>query len=102
MPSEDFYTPTDIDVLRMENELLSFEVRFLKAQIAQTEHLKARLTECEHQLEESKRTAARLEGTEKDLVWLLRSLVSSPLGSFLRLKRSFRTLEQRYLWDGKS
>ena len=31
MSKEDFYTPTDLDRLRMENELLAFEVRFLKA-----------------------------------------------------------------------
>ena len=94
MPNEDFYTPTDIDALRMENELLSFEVRFLKAQIAQTERLKARLSECEHQLERS-------EQVEKDLVLLLRRLINSPLGWLFRSRRSFRTLEQRYLWNSK-
>ena len=31
LPKGDFYKPTDIDALRMENELLAFEVRFLKA-----------------------------------------------------------------------
>ncbi len=97
MPDEDFYTPTDIDALRMENELLTFEIRYLRAEVAQTEQLKARLTESEKRLEESK----RLQQAEKDLVLLLRSLGHSPLGSFLRLKRSFRTLEQRYLWNSE-
>ena len=33
MSESDFYAPTDADVLRMENELLGFEVRFLKARL---------------------------------------------------------------------
>jgi hypothetical protein len=28
-------------------------------------------------------------------------LVSSPLSTLLRLKRSFRVLEQRYLWNSE-
>jgi hypothetical protein len=102
LSNEDFYMPTDTDSLRMENELLRFEVRFLKAQIAQTERLKARLTECEHRLEESLKESKRSKQAERDLTLLLRSLVSSPLGPFLRLKQSFRALERRYLWSSKS
>lgn len=94
MPDEDFYTPTDMDALRMENELLSLEVRFLKAQIAQTDRLKARLTECEHQLERS-------EQVEKDLVLLLRRMARSRFGPVFRLRRSFQDLERRYLGDSK-
>ncbi len=88
MPKDDFYTPTDIDALRMENELLAFEVRFLKAQLAGAERL------------ENERLRSRLEESEraeKDLVLLLRRLANSPLGPFFRLKQGFRTLEQRYL-----
>ena len=95
----------------MENELLAFEVRFLKAQlaeaersVAETERLKDRLEESERskaQLEErlakAESAAARLEGAEGDLVSLLRRLKSSPLGPLLRRKEGFRTLEQRYL-----
>ena len=33
MSENDFYTPTDLDMLRMENELLAFEVRFLRARL---------------------------------------------------------------------
>jgi chromosome segregation ATPase len=70
LPKDDFYTPTDIDALRMENELLTFEVRFLKTQFeaqlkarfadreAEHEHaaaqLRSRLEEVESQLEESR------------------------------------------------
>ena len=112
MPKDDFYTPTDIDALRMENELLTFEVRFLKARLAEPERtraqLEARLAECEQaraQLEARLTQAegsradleARLEVVETDLVPLLRSLVTSPLGRFLRRQQEFRALEQRYL-----
>lgn len=101
MPKDDFYTPTDIDALRMENELLAFEVLFLKAQLAETERLRSRLEESERfvaqlrsQLEASEHATER---TEKDLVLLLRRLANSPLVPFFRLKQNFRVLEQRYL-----
>lgn len=90
MSKDDFYTPTDIDALRMENELLAFEVRFLKAQLAESE----RITE---RLEKFKRRAERLDRTEKDLVLLLKRLGNSPFGRFLGLKQELRVLEQRYL-----
>jgi septal ring factor EnvC (AmiA/AmiB activator) len=119
LPKDDFYTPTDIDALRMENELLTFEVRFLKARLAEPERTVAQLEESRAQLEESRaqleesraqlearlseaeksraHLKARLEGVESDLVTLLRGLLTSPFGRFLRLKRNFRVLEQRYL-----
>jgi len=78
LPEDDFYTPTDIDALRMENELLAFEVRFLKAQLAEL-------------------GGPADPRAEEDLVLLLRRLSNSPLGPFLRLRHSYRTLEQRYL-----
>jgi hypothetical protein len=83
LPKDDFYAPTDIDALRMENELLAFEVRYLKAQLAEVKRLESRLAE-------SKRA-------EQDLVLLLRRLGSSPLGWLFRLRPAFRTLEKRYL-----
>ena len=36
MPEDDFYVPTDLDALRMENELLAFEVRFLRSRLGWT------------------------------------------------------------------
>ena len=119
MPKDDFYTPTDIDALRMENELLTFEVRFLKAQLAEPERSKAQLEESSAQLEarleehegdreqlrdqltevESSRAdlQVRLEGVERDLVFVLRRLANSPLGRFLRREEEIRSLERRYL-----
>ena len=60
MPKDDFYIPNDIDALRMENELLAFEVRFLKTQLAaaerlETERLESKMEESERRLEESER-----------------------------------------------
>ena len=112
MPRDDFYMPTDMDALRMENELLTFEVHFLKAQLSarEAEHersaaqLLSRLEECERRLGESEHSAAQLrnrlaeaERAEQDLVLLLRRLANSPLGWFFGLKQNFRILEQRYL-----
>src|SRR5829696_7548111 len=98
-----------MDALRMENELLAFEVRFLKTQLsareAEHERSAAQLTS---RLEESERSAAQLrdrlaaasaeaERAEQDLVLLLRRLANSPLGWFFGLRQNFRILEQRYL-----
>lgn len=89
-PSEnDFYTPTDVDVLRMENELLAFEVRFLRAQMSGSPRASGTPVSLNRQ--------AQLEETERDLVLLLRRLFSSPLGPLLRRREAFRALERRYL-----
>jgi hypothetical protein len=111
LPRNDFYTPTDIDALRMENELLALEMRFLRAKLAtvvteEVEQLKDRLEEFERRLEESERSAAQLrarlakaERAEQDIVLLLRRLANSPLGWYFGTKQNFRILEQRYLGD---
>ena len=118
MPEDDFYTPTDIDALRMENELLTMEKRFLRAKLVtvvteEVEHLRDRLQEYERRLEdaerrlgESERSAAQLgarlveaEGAEQDLVLLLRRLANSPFGWYFGTKQNFRALERRYLGD---
>jgi hypothetical protein len=76
LSKDDFYKPTDIDALRMENELLAFETRFLKTKQAAKQaereeeleryaaRLKDRLEESERRLEESER---RLEESERRL-----------------------------------
>ncbi len=78
MPEDDFYTPTDIDTLRMENELLAFEVRFLKAQLAEL-------------------GGPANPRAQEDLVLLLRRLAKGPLGWFYGSRQNFRILERRYL-----
>lgn len=93
MSENDFYTPTKIDLLRMENELLTFEIRFLKARLAGSARgqgsATAGLTSMSRLL--------HLEEAENDLVLLVRRLGSSPLGPVLRRSANFRTLEERYV-----
>jgi predicted RNase H-like nuclease (RuvC/YqgF family) len=105
LPRDDFYMPTDMDALRMENELLTFEVRFLKAQLSarEAEHersaaqLQSRLEEAERAAEQLSNRLAEAERAEQDLILLLRRLADSRLGWCFRLKENFRILEQRYL-----
>ena len=89
MPDNEFYTPDDIDLLRMENELLAFEVRFLKARLGQPAKITGSST--------SLNRLAYLEDAERDLVLLLRRLSGSPVGPVLRRSQRFRTLEQKYI-----
>jgi ribosome-binding ATPase YchF (GTP1/OBG family) len=118
LPDDDFYTPTDADALRMENELLAFEVDFLKARYAAperdivnaenaTQELREKLSEChktrknlKERLEKvgiSPERKAHLLKAEKDLAILMRLMSSSPFGWFFRRKKEFRELEQRHL-----
>jgi len=119
LSEDDFYTPTDVDALRMENELLALEARFLRSELAErvarrVERLERsaarlkdterRLEESESRLEESERSAEQLrarlaeaERAEQDIVLLLRRLANSPFGWFFGSKQNFRILEHRYL-----
>jgi cell division septum initiation protein DivIVA len=129
LSTDDFYTPTDMDALRMENELLTFETRFLRTQLAErvaerveelersAAQLKDRLEESERRLQETERSAAQLrdqlvetersaeqfrvraERAEQDIVLLLRRLARGPFGWFFGTKQNFRILERRYLGD---
>lgn len=110
MPEEDFHTMTDADASRRA-ELLAFEVRFLRARLAEAERDPADL---QNKLEEAERTItqlservsttprrkAQLESAERDLITLLTRLSKSPLGRVLRLKQGYRNLERRYLKTG--
>ncbi|HLL39202.1 MAG TPA: hypothetical protein VK357_05975 [Rubrobacteraceae bacterium] len=97
MPKDEFYTPTDLDSLRMENELLAFEVRFLKAQLAEVERLKTRVEESERSATQLRNRLAEAERAEQDLILLVRRLAKGPLGWFFGSRQNFRILEQRYL-----
>ena len=73
----------------MENELLAFEVRFLKARPggpAEAAGSPISLSRMTH-----------LEEAETDLKLLLRRIRNSPLGPLAKTNRNFRTLEDRYL-----
>ncbi len=90
MPESNFYTPTDLDMLRMENELLTFEVRFLRTQLGMGEAGRPGSAL-------SPARISRLEDAERDLVLLVRRMSTSPLGIPLRSSPRFRSLEKRYL-----
>lgn len=94
MPDSDFYTPNEADLLRMENELLAFEVRFLKARLAESA---GGVPGSAPAGSTSMGRLVHLEEAENDLVLLVRRLGSSPLGPVLRRSANFRTLETRYV-----
>ncbi len=91
---EDFYTPTDVDALRMENELLAFEVRFLRSRLGWTGRSAVSST--------SLSRLSHLEEAETDLRLLIGRISKSPLGPAMRLSGNFRTLEARYLHSPES
>jgi predicted nucleic acid-binding Zn-ribbon protein len=62
LSKSDFYTPTDIDALRMENELLAFEVRFLRARLADPPE-----NSVAHQLKMVERRLAKAEQRKEQL-----------------------------------
>jgi hypothetical protein len=91
MPDDEFYTPTNIDRLRMENELLAFEVHYLKAKLSGGGGMPGTPSSV------SLSRLSQLEAAETDLRLLLQKLASSPAAPAFRLNKSFRTLEERYL-----
>lgn len=89
MSEGEFYTPDDLDLLRMENELLTFEVRFLRARLGYQGPGAGSSV--------SLNRLAHLEEAERDLVLLLRRMSGGIPGRVLRIKKEFRVLEERYL-----
>ena len=114
---DDFYTPTDADMLRMENDLLSFEAGFLRARIIAVDEeiaavvrekdqeraqLESRLLEASRQAAEDQvvvdRTQYELMKTATgDIRWLVRRLARSPIGWALRRWGGWRVMEERWL-----
>lgn len=89
MSEGEFYTPDDLDLLRMENELLTFEVRFLRARLGYQGPGATSSV--------SLNRLAHLEEAERDLLLLLLRMSAGMPGRVLRLKKEFRVLEERYL-----
>lgn len=89
MPRTEFYAPSDVDVLRMENDLLSHEVRYLRARMEQG---------ADRQMGPAAQLTDRdLERAYNDMRWFVDRLDSSIVGPILRLWPGFRTLRDRYL-----
>lgn len=99
---EDFHIPKDA-TLEAENELLSLQFSFLEDHLKRSEEarkrLRSRLEENENRTSRLWQRLRRAERAKIDLTLLLRKLSKPPLGPILRLKKSFRSLEKRYLKD---
>lgn len=94
LSERDFYRPTDLDALRMENELLAFEVRFLKARLGGSGRgLRGTAL--------STNRITQLEDAERHLTMVLRRLSTPPFGQIFRFNGRFRALERRYLGPGR-
>ena len=70
--------------LRLNKNFRTLEERYVRPAVSQDSLTFAERT-------------AYLEGAERDLVLLLKRMGKSPLGPLFRRRRSFRTLEERYL-----
>jgi len=105
-------TADEAGKLAMENELLRYEVRHLRARLAAPPEPvaaptppttpTARKNPTAKQLRMRKARQARNRQAYADIVWLVRRLDSSPAGPLLRRVEGFRTLRARYLTGGRS
>jgi hypothetical protein len=97
-------TPQDMVSLQMENELLLFEVRHLRAQLASADRRRRAAVEVkerdlrakDRQLKRAKGRIARLERARGDLVWLVQRLESSPARYLFHRWEGFRRLVRIY------
>lgn len=102
-------TADEAGKLAMENELLRYEVRHLRARLAARPEPvaaptppTARKNPTAKQLRMRKARQARNRQAYADIVWLVRRLDTSPAGPLLRRVEGFRTLRARYLTGGRS
>ena len=79
MENDTFSTVTDIELLRMENELLAFENQYLRARLSQAD-----------------RPRDNTEA-EQELIIILKKMASRPYRWLFVWKESFRVLEKKYL-----
>lgn len=91
-----FTRPTELNSALMENELLRYEVRHLRARLAAAEAGAARTGKGGKGGRSSKEQQGNQQAYD-DLLWLLRRLDESPAGFALRRLEGFRVLRARYL-----
>jgi hypothetical protein len=91
-----FSAAADANALRMENELLAFEVRFLRARLGLPG---ISLTGTASTASASR--IARLEDAERHLKMVMERLSATPLRPVFRLHPSFKALERRYVRPGR-
>lgn len=91
-----WYHPNDLDRLRMENELLSFEVEYLRNVVA-GEDRSGQVSMPAGSVVISGEDKQELEQARNDLRWVLRRLEASPIGWILRRRQGFSDLTKRWL-----
>ncbi len=87
-------TPDEATALAMENELLRYEVRHLRARLAAAQK---GAPQGQPEGGQGAPAAAGQDTAREDLVWLLERLDSSPAGPLFRGRAGFRTLRAKYL-----
>jgi hypothetical protein len=108
---------SDLHGLQMENELLTYEVRHLRARLdgrpsavpgggKSADQLAAERVRYQklaaERLSELNATKQKLQRTHDDLVRLLTRLDRSPIGPLLRRRGAVRQLRERYGLTGRS
>lgn len=88
-------TLDDAIALQMENELLTYEVRHLRARLVPRERRMQRMRE---RLDNAREQRDEAIG---DLRWVLHRLDHSPLGPAFRRVGGYRALRDKYLGDGQ-
>jgi hypothetical protein len=91
-----WYHPSDIDKLRMENELLTFEVEYLRNVVAEKGRSSQQAATADA-LGISSEETEELKQARSDLRWVLRRLDGSPIGWILRRRQGFASLTNRWL-----
>jgi hypothetical protein len=124
MAAKELYTPTDIDRLRMENDLLALQAQVHRSREREHHEIVAGLqAECARLqdevahlrgviAEERSALAAKavlerdryeeLRTAHRDLIWLLRRLSKPPLGWVMTRRGGFRKLMKRWREESRA
>jgi hypothetical protein len=90
LKEDPFLDAHDPQLLKMENELLTHEVRYLRSRVAGEPLPVADSGVAPERI-------AELESAENELIWLLARLSSGPVGWIARRRSGLRSLMDRYL-----
>lgn len=106
--------PGDLEALRMENELLSYEVLHLRARLKDADRdwqqkmrvartaAKKEKAKAARQMAQLEKRAAELQQAKDDIRWLLNRLDKSFVGPVMRYRPGFRNLLARHMADPES
>lgn len=88
--------PEELTSLLMENELLRYEVRHLRAQLAESRAATEKAINATDRAEEPQQET--VTQAQQDLVWLLRRIDEIPVaGGLIRRRPGIRHLRERHL-----